>query len=157
MTKFKNLKEFAGWWLGSVEGQLRIRVPEIDALRVGPNSSEFILYREPPYQVTLLTLFPGYVTPPHRHKHVSTYNLSLHGDGHASVAGRYWTKKIQAQPRLDLRIAVPSNAVHFGHTEIGSVFLSIQKWEGKEPGFLSQDWVCETPFGEQKIGAKTFD
>lgn len=154
---WRTLKEFTEWYLGSKEGVLKIRVPEKDALRVGPHSTEFILYREPPYQITLLTFFPGYVIPPHTHKYVSTYNLSIHGDGHAYVAGRYWTKKVQDQPRLDLRISVPANVNHFGHTEIGTVFLSCQKWEGKEPGFLSQDWVCDTPFGKQNIGGREIE
>ena len=141
-----SLKEFTEWYLGEEEGLIKIRVPGEGALRVGPMSTEFILYREPPFQVTLLTFFPGYVIPAHTHKHVSTYSLSLSGDGYALVGGRKWTKTVQAQPRIDLRIPVPAGAVHSGHTDIGSIFLSVQKWEGKEPGFLSDDWVCDIPF-----------
>lgn len=141
----RTLKDFAQWYIGGGE-RLRIRVPGEGALRVGPKSTEFVLYREPPFQVTLLTFFPGYVIPPHSHKYVSTYSLSLSGDGHAVVGGHSWTKKIQDKPRLDLRIPVLAGVVHAGHTDVGSIFLSIQKWSDGEPRFLSDDWVCDIAF-----------
>lgn len=141
----RTLKDFAEWYIGDGE-QLRIRVPGEGALRVGPHSTEFVLYREPPFQVTLVTFFPGYVVPQHAHKYVSSYDLSLSGDGHAIVGRHTWTKKIQDKPRLDLRIPVLAGVVHSGHTDIGSIFLSIQKWSDGAPRFLSEDWVSDTAF-----------
>ncbi len=143
----RTLKEFAEWYLGDGEN-LKINMEGAGVLRVGENSTEFVLYRDAPFQVTLLTFFPGYVIPPHTHKYVSTYNISLHGDGHAIVGNRYWTKKTQAKPNINNRIAVPAGINHYGHSNRGTVFLSIQKWVGCDPGLLSTDWVSDIPFGK---------
>ena len=141
----RSLKDFAKWYIEGKEGVLNTHVPE-RALRVGPMSTEFVLYREPPFQVTLVTFFPGYEVPVHSHRYVSSYDFILHGDGHAFVAGRHWTKKTQSLPQMNTRIAVPAGVTHHGRTDTGAVFLSVQKWEGREPGFLSDDWVADAPF-----------
>ncbi len=137
----QSLKEFAEDYLGE-GGILKIRVSGEGALRVGPKSTELVLYRDPPFQVTLVTFFPGYRIPSHAHRYVDAYALSITGDGVAIVGGRTWRKQTQDHPRLSLRIPVLSGVMHSGHTEVGSVFLSIQKWkEGRAPTFLSEDWV----------------
>lgn len=148
----RTLKDFAEWYIQDGTS-LRIDVPKENALRVGPNSTEMILYREPPFQVAIVTFFPGYIIPPHSHKHVSAYALSLAGDGHAFVGGNYWTKKVHDKPRLDLRIPVLAGVNHYGYTDKGAIFLSIQKWKGCEPKFIVEDWVCDVPFGEFYVAA----
>lgn len=144
----RSLKDFAKWYLGGKSETFKLRIPEGKSLRVGPMSTEFVLYREPPFQVTLVTFFPGYEVPSHSHRYVSSYDFSLHGDGQAVVGRRIWKNQVQSPPSLSRRIAIPAGVVHSGHTDVGAVFLSVQKWEGREPGFLSDDWVADAPFKE---------
>ena len=144
----RSLKDFAKWYLGR-EGVINLRIPE-GALRVGPMSTEIVLYRDPPFQVSLMTFFPGYTVPPHHHEHVSTYNFNL-GDntGLTVVAGREYTGGETGVPGIKQRVPIPAGVVHSGQvSKHGAFFLSVQKWEGKEPGFISDDWYGATSFEE---------
>ncbi len=136
-----SLKQFSRWYLGAGES-LQINVPGENAILLSEHFIELVLWREPPFQAGLVILFPGHHIPPHYHPNVHNYSLSLTGAGEAIVGGRVWTKRVQDRPRLDLRIPVLSGLVHYGYTESGSAFLSLQKWlHGTAPGFLREDWV----------------
>ena len=135
------LKAFSEWYLGTV-GTLPLKAPAVDAIRVTTFMSEVIIYRDPPFQVDFVTLFPGQFIPPHYHPNVDSYDVNLTGNGEAIVSGRVWTKRIQAQPRVNLRIPVLAGAIHYGFTSEGSAFISMQKWkEGVPLSFLSEDWI----------------
>lgn len=146
INKDWSLKKFAEWYLGD-GGVLKLQMEGEGALRVGPNSTELVLFREPPFQATLVTFFPEYHVPPHTHEFVDVYALSMTGNGVTVVGGHHWQKKVQDHPRLDLRIPVLANVEHSGYTKNGSVFLALQKWRDGNPRFLSDDWVSDTPFG----------
>ena len=137
----KTLKAFANWYLRQ-SGQLPLKAPGENAIRKVSFMTEVVIYRDPPFQVEFVTLIPGQYIPPHHHPNVDSYDISLTGNGEAVVSGRVWTKQIQAQPRVDLRIPVLAGAIHYGFTFNGAAFISIQKWKNGVPlSFLSEDWI----------------
>ena len=139
-----SLKEWSEWYLGDALS-LKLRCAGTNEVRATEHFSELVIYREPPFQAVIMTLFPGHQIPSHYHPNVDSYDLNLTGDGVAYVAGFAWTKKVQDKPRLDLRIPVLAGTVHYGFTPNGSGFLSLQKWLNNiQPTFLSEDWV-DTP------------
>ena len=94
------------------------------------------------YQVELIALFPGAVVPPHWHPHVETYETHYSGSGEAWLGA---PSRALPQPRLAgdpllrrLRIAV--GVPHGGRADGLTTALSLQRWEGKEPSFISEDW-----------------
>jgi len=136
-----SLKAFSNWYL-ETPGVIPLKAPPTDAIRITKFMSEVVIYRDSPFQVEFVTLFPGEYIPPHHHPNVDSYDINLTGEGEAVVSGRVWTKKVQSQPRVDLRIPVLARAIHYGFTFNGSAFLSLQKWkEGVPLSFLSEDWV----------------
>ena len=136
-----SLKEWAEWYLK--DGlSLRLRCTGENEIRVTPNFSELVIYRDRCFQAVIVVLFPGHHIQPHYHPNVDSYDLNLTGDGEAWVGGKLWTKKVQSRPRINLRIPVIAGVEHHGFTPNGSGFLSLQKWHnGVVPGFLSEDWV----------------
>ncbi len=137
----KTLKSFAKWYL-EVEGRILIQSPVENAIRVTHNFSELILYRDSPFQVTLIILFPMKRILPHYHPNVDAYNINVTGNGESIVAGRSWTKYIQGPLTISRRIPVLAGAIHHGMSPKGTSFLSIQKWKNNtSPGFLADDWT----------------
>ncbi len=135
-----SLKEWSKWYLG--DGlNLRLLCVGDNEVRATEHFSELVIYRDPPFQASLVVLFPAHEIPAHFHPNVDSYDLNLTGDGVACVGSRVWTKKVQSLPRLDLRIPVLAGVVHYGFTPNGAGFLSLQKWHNIEPSFLSEDWV----------------
>ncbi len=137
----KTLKSFAKWYLKD-KGRILVQSPVTGSICVTECFSELVIYRNPPFQVTLIILFPRKRIPPHYHPNVDAYNINITGDGESVVAGRFWTKETQGDLTLDRRIPVLAGAVHYGVSQEGTSFLSIQKWKNEvSPGFLAEDWV----------------
>jgi hypothetical protein len=98
-----------------------------------------ILFRSGCWQVELLMVHPGQVSPLHRHNFCESADVILCGDLTGSIGGRSIS-----QPRGDRLAAnievLPRGAWHGGGTQRGLVALSFQRWIGREPTFIADDW-----------------
>jgi hypothetical protein len=98
-----------------------------------------ILFRDGCWQVELLMIHPGSTSPLHRHNFCESADVLLCGDLTGSIGGHFIGK-----PRGENLIAniqnLPLGAWHGGCTDSGLVALSFQRWIGREPTFIANDW-----------------
>lgn len=115
---------------------VKLTVPVPAQCKVTDRWTEITLYRDPPWQVQLIIVYPHVQVPPHFHQRVQSVDILLSGGGLANIGNREFNG-ILAGKRF---LKVPVGKAHSGHAgENGSVYLSYQKWDG-EPSFISEDW-----------------
>lgn len=144
-----DIESFTDWFL--------VNMPPIWAMPFGPcvwkveDVTALLLYRQPPYQVQLFIVPPGYVIPEHTHPNVDSMEVYVGGDIRFSHGGKFviqeeafreagpygtWTKR-------GMRIRVKPNDLHGGlFGPHGGVFLSSQLWlNGVTPHCVSADYT----------------
>jgi hypothetical protein len=105
-----------------------------------------VIYRDPPFQVELVTLKPSRAYPAfpdaHRHPHVDSYEVHLGGDVQFTVDDVVHDSKSVAGCVLAKRaVRVPRSAWHSAKWgPNGGMFLSVQRWDGLEPTTVGFDW-----------------
>jgi hypothetical protein len=98
-----------------------------------------ILFRSGCWQVELLMVHPGQVSPLHRHNFCESADVMLCGDLSGSIGGRFIGRRGATGSRPTSKI-LPRGAWHGGGTQRGLVALSFQRWIGREPTFIADDW-----------------
>jgi hypothetical protein len=98
-----------------------------------------ILFRDGCWQVELLMIHPGSSSPLHRHNFCESADVLLGGDLAGSIDGHYIGKPRGENLQANIQ-NLPLGAWHGGSTDKGLIALSFQKWIGREPTFIANDW-----------------
>jgi hypothetical protein len=136
-SEWPSLRAFAKWWWASTPV-----APPSEPAKIAPQWLEFVLFRRCQFQVELIALFPGALVPPHRHPHVETYEVHYSGGGEAWLGT---PERRLRQPHLVgdtmlRRLRIAAGMPHGGRAEGLTTALSLQRWQGREPTFISDDW-----------------
>lgn len=100
---------------------------------------EGILFRDGPWQVEMVALFPNAVVPKHKHNRVDSFDLALGGGGLVIVENRVMPQERRGAMAANL-LHIGRGKWHNGHAgPDGAIYLSFQHWEG-EPSLISEDW-----------------
>lgn len=143
----QELVDFMSWYLKA--GSLRLKPPQDGVLfqqRPGTSVVSVVLYRDPPFQVELVTFPPGASAPLHRHDHIDTCEVVLAGGMNFIVDGRQ--VGFAREPRADgstrdlLKwVPIPRDAYHGGAAgPQGGCFLSVQMWRDMPPTHVGLEW-----------------
>lgn len=99
-----------------------------------------ILFRSGCWQVELLMMHPGTKSPVHRHNFCESADVLLNG-GLTGTVNDGPAKTVPRGDNLALNImSLPLGAWHGGNFDKGVVCLSFQRWIGREPTFIAEDW-----------------
>lgn len=159
---FRNLADFARWFLAQPFGVLRPpQVPvsyyelATDAgAKEGAAVTGIVLYRSPPYQVELFSVHAtenGASFPEHRHPDVDSIECFLSGDIAFTIAGR----RVASDEDLEqlsqdgahalsgALLRVRSRDWHGARVgPLGGSFLSLQRWrDGVKPTSVALNWI----------------
>lgn len=116
-----------------------IWTPETHADMNGQKVMSCVLFRSGCWQVELLMFHPGASSPLHRHNFCESADILLGGNLFGVVGDLIF--KPPRGDNLALNVTeIPIGAWHGGHTTAGLVALSFQKWVGREPDFIANDW-----------------
>lgn len=126
--------------------RIRLSPPKDNVLRIA-GSTSIVLYREPPFQVELVVVDPGFEIPSHVHDDVDAFEVAVAGDID------FFVDEVQCGyvrgPRADGRsrdlgrfFPVRSDAWHRGKAgPKGATFLSVQRWKnGVQPTHVALNW-----------------
>jgi len=141
LGSYENLRQFTNWWWRNDEP---LALPD-DCLRLGPCSSQFVMFRDGQFQVEQVALYAGAVVPEHWHPNVDTYECHVTGGGEAYVGDVRipdlpdFTKEVKFR-----RLHIAPGVHHRGRAAVDNVALSFQHWlNGVTPTFITDDWVQE--------------
>ena len=113
--------------------------PDLSRILVMPLGTECVIYRDAPWQISIVTMPPNTQIPRHRHNRMDSAELVLGGSGLANIDQRVAGATQRGNVAANL-IRVPRGKWHEGHTgPNGCVYLSFQHWIG-EPGHICEDW-----------------
>lgn len=119
-------------------------------VRNSGNRMSMILYRQPPFQVELVTWMPGTVVPAHTHPNIDSIQLAVSGelalvlgpdeDATNDLIERSQTWKASTLKKRPIRIG--PGVWHGGKaSKAGATFLSFQQWtEGVKQTAAGIDW-----------------
>ena len=113
--------------------------------------AKYILFREPPFQVELITFWPGgFAVPEHRHPNVDTIQVLLSGDLRFMVDGKTapWKAlddRLVCKPGFEIlkrTVAIRANQSHSAESQrTGATWLSFENWVGTEEIHTTvEDW-----------------
>lgn len=154
-------------WMRPVPGELlefmeryfegdRIRLrPPHQAVRAVEGIYTMVLYREPPFQVELVTIAPNIEIPAHAHPRMDSFEVALSGELLFFVDDRQTGYPREPRPdglsrNLGKFVPIPADAWHAGRSgPSGASFLSVQLWRG-EVGYVLENWEGE-PLGERHL------
>lgn len=150
---FDPLAEYCRWIV--TQPLHALGVPPDGALRDYGHVISLVLHRQPPFQTELFFVKPGSAFPlEHRHPHVDTFEVGLHGRVHLTlngapvmspddvetVAAAGWPASV---PPVRIR---PSDFHGATVGPGGGAFLSVQLWlGGRAPTSVGEDWEGPIP------------
>lgn len=147
---FRNLTDFARWFLQQPVGSLR--PPQVPGSQLvldgGAAVTGSVLYRDPTYQVELFHVHAGdeqTSIPSHRHPNVDSYERFVSGELAFIINGQVVASTLEPgwdESRAQILLRVRPRDWH-GATigPMGASFLSIQRWvNGVEPSGVAYDW-----------------
>lgn len=141
---FRGVKHFARYMIE--DDRLRL-APVRDAIWTQKNhvsvAAELvmtcILFRSGPWQIEMLAVHPGSHSRRHRHNFCESADILINGDLHGIVGDKPF--KAPNGPSMRHNITtLPIGLWHGGGTNTGLVALSFQRWVGREPTFIANDW-----------------
>lgn len=111
------------------------------ASRMLNGSTEFVLYRDGPIQIELITLLRGSHIPRHCHPNIDTYEIIIGGGDFASaLVGDRWHHK----GHKDRIVLIEAGVYHEASVDmnVDTALLSVQYWRNSiPPTFITDDWI----------------
>ena len=147
-TEGDDLEEFLEWYVANPR---HAAIPFHHGFTFDQGVCGFVLFRQPPYQVQMFIVAPGYDVPEHRHPNVDSFEVYLGGHLEMRLAGHVVVNPDEASVCAPNGLSHARGCVlrlrprdwHGGKAGAsGGAFLSVQKWlNGLDPTSVGDDWM----------------
>jgi len=141
---FDDLEAFLYWWTD----KRCLKPPPDTPIHVENSVTQLVVYREGQYQVQLIQVLPNSEIPDHVHPDVDSFEVYFCGDIVFRKDGKSYYPT-NGERILRIKPDTPHGGTFGKH---GGCFFSVQKWIGKEPDFISNNWE----FADEELSQKNF-
>ena len=137
-----DLSDYAQWVMG--QGLAALPRPVEGIVHYDP-ATALVLHRDGQFQAELYVFPAGRDIPPHDHPNVESIEVQVAGALDLIIEGKPVMAMMPEERRgrafMNRGYRIPAGAVHsVSVAPCGASFLSVQKWIGREPTSIGDDW-----------------